>query len=121
MSELHIIVHEDAVKAYANIGSGAAKQALDEIERIKTSQKYLGIPSHHEPKELHPDMPLPTDDLQVFVSGGYRDTCCLQQLFALREAGYKAKFHPIASCPGRGRLPSTMLREIETKYPDLYD
>ena len=121
MRELHVIIHEDAVRAYADMGSSTAKSVLGEISQIKTTQNYLEIPSHWKPYELHPDMPLPADDLQVFVSGGYKGTCCTMQLFKLKESGYNAKFHPTANCPGQGILPSMILRDIEEKYPDFYD
>jgi len=43
------------------------------------------------------------------------------QLFKLKEAGYRARFHPTACCPGMGFLPSGLLKNIQKKYPDFYD
>jgi len=121
MRELHVIVHEDAVKAYADMGAGVAQQVLDEIRQIKASKEYLELHHSRSPNNLHPDMPPASEDLQVVVSGGYKGTCCTFQLFALREAGYKARFHPTANCPGQGHAPSILLRDIDEKYPDFYD
>jgi len=121
MKELHIIVHEDAVKVYADMGSGFALQVMNEISQIKATKDFLELHDSRNPNDLHPDMPPISDDLQVFVSGGYRDTCCTFQLFKLRETGYHARFHPRAICSGQGRPPSMLLREIHEKYPDFYD
>jgi len=48
--------------------------------KLKEQKHILGIPSTSNPYELHPDMPTPSDDLEVIVSGGF-NTCCTLQLF----------------------------------------
>jgi len=117
MNRLYVIVHPDSCKAY--IGSEDAKKALFEIERIKSSESYLIIRSIEQPYQLHRDMPEPSENLEVIVCGGFKHTCVTMQLFNLREEGYNARFHPFACCPGQGRLPFTMLKEIDERYPDF--
>lgn len=121
MRELHVIVHEDAVKAYADTGCNLAQQVMNEIRAIKATKDYLELYFYMESSSLHPNMPSPSNDLQVFVSGGYYRTCCTMQLFELKKAGYNARFHPSANYPGQGVLPSVLLQDILEQFPDFYN
>lgn len=119
--ELHIIVHEEAVRTYANLGSKAAQKVIDEIQNIKENQSYLEIGELQSPNELHNEMPPPSEDLRVIVSGGYEQACCTFQLFILRESGYQAKFHPTAKYRSSiSFTPGALLSDIEENYPDFY-
>lgn len=117
--ELFIIVHEDAVRNYADFGSTDAQKALEEIGKIKKTKDYLEI-DNAEPHKLHPDMPPKSDDLEVFVAGGFTTACCTMQLFRLKEDGYNARFYRDGLCPGQARAPLFMLDTIREKYPDFY-
>ena len=122
MKELHVIVHEEAVESYASLHSEYAARVLAEIAEIKSTKEYLEIPSRVDPHKLHPNMPPPTEDLQVIVSGGYLRACATMQLFALKQAGYTAEFHPTAVHDGYAVVyNSAMLKTIKEKYPDFYD
>ncbi|MDD5651454.1 MAG: hypothetical protein PHF86_13745 [Candidatus Nanoarchaeia archaeon] len=121
MKELHIIVHEEAVEAYADLGLSTAKEVLKKLQEIKSSQNYLEISEFKNPNKLHSDMPNPSEDLEIIVSGGYTKTCCTMQLFALKKAGYNARFHPTACCPGQGSLGSIMMKEILEEYPNFFE
>ena len=118
--ELYIIVHEDAVGSYACLGSPQAKRAMGEIEKIKSGKDYLEIDSWN-PNELHPDMPPKSDDLRVFVAGGFLHACCTMQMFRLKEEGYDASFLLNGTCPGQARAPLHMMEIIREKYPDFYN
>jgi len=83
--ELHVIVHECCVDDQA---------VKDEIESIKKTKEYLAIEDW--PQLLHSKMPPPSPDLNVVVSGAYKDSCCMIHLYELRKTGYKARLHETA-------------------------
>lgn len=120
MLKLHIIVHEEAVVTYDRIGSTQAKQVLEEIARIKRECTYLEIPDHFPPGELPHNMPAPSPDLEVLVSGGYTYTCCTGQLLTLKYEGYNAKFNPEGCFKGNPTY-SPLYRTAISRYPDFYD
>jgi hypothetical protein len=120
VKELYIIVHEEIVTNSATKGSEAARKLLSEIRKIKHEQDYLEICDPKSPSELHPDMPPPSNDLSVIVLGGYRNICCVLQLFKLKESGYNAKPYQEAYLVNpKGRLAPGMIETILEKYPEL--
>ena len=121
MKELHVIVHEGAVRAYANLGIDFAVAALKEIERLKKTSCVFEISDFVDPCLLHPDMPPPSSDLRVLVSGGYTYACVSLQLLYLRDNGYDAHLYLSACCPGITELPLAALIEITEKYRDFWD
>lgn len=88
--ELHVIVHKGIVEHCAS-KSLVAKKAWENIQRIMATESYLEI--HGNPNIPHPDIPIPTDDLVVLVSGAMTTNCVEKQWFALGELGYRSRIN----------------------------
>ena len=122
MKELYVIVKEEDVRIVAEgpIGgfSRKAKKVLEDIARIKDSSAYLAV--DEDSFRLHPAMPLPSDELRVWVCGGFTHGTCALQLYSLRKAGYDAYYHSTACLDFLGRLvdPKQLpnFRELVPEY-----
>lgn len=88
--ELHVIVHKGIVEHCAG-KSPRAKRVWENIQRIMATEPYLEI--HENPNIPHPDMPIPTDDLVVLVSGAQTTNCVEKQWFALGQLNYRSRIN----------------------------
>ena len=86
-SKLYVIVHGDYLPVTVNGTADCRK----EIARIKNEEAFLEVSG--DAGQVHPDMPSPSDDLEVLVCGGIRNACCSAQLRALQAKGYNADYH----------------------------
>jgi len=122
---LYIIVGEDAVKSYADMGKALynsrnfAQEVLDNIQDIKNNNDFLEIKDNEFVDILHPGIPDPNDDLEILVAGGYTYTGVAYQLFSLKSAGYNASYAGRNLCFD-GAI-STIMQSYLNDFPDFYD
>jgi len=116
-----VIVHASAVDAEASLGNPLAIRVQETIQRIRGDSKNRVIEVKGAPRVLSPLMPPTSDNVEVEVSGAYRDFCVASQLLALRSAGYRAKFHATGCLMGKREVPPELVRNILQMYSDFYD
>ncbi len=86
--EFHVIVHAGVVQSLID-RSPQARAAWENIQGIINSEKYFKVCG--DPNTPPLNLPAPSPDLTVLVSGGMTSNCVEKQVFALGEAGYRAR------------------------------
>ena len=122
VKELHVIVHEESVNAYASIGSQQANRVKKIIGEIKKNNNYINIIRAMNPLFVHPSMPQP-NGVQILVSGAQKGQCVALQVYALRKKGYDAVFNDQACYDNLDRFPDSALpedfRDVVPEYDSL--
>lgn len=98
---LYVIVHDYIL--YRGMLDDERTSAREEIERIRREEEHREILENDSPDILAENMPPPSEDLLVYVVGGYIDLCVDVQLHALQRADYSAKVHS-KGCFGMRKL-----------------
>lgn len=88
--KFHVIVHPAVVQSSID-RSPRARAAWDNIQRIMDSEEHFKVCGN--PNTLPLNLPAPSPDLIVLVSGGMTSNCVEKQVFALGEAGYRARIN----------------------------
>lgn len=88
---------------YRGVIDDERASAREEIERIREKEEHREIQENDSPDMLSGNMPPPSEDLLVYVVGGYIDLCVDVQLCTLRRAGYSAELHS-KGCFGMRKL-----------------
>lgn len=89
--QLYLIVHEDCIDEGRQ--TNQSKRVKQELERVRREEDFLPIEELHI---LHPDMPEPSQDLEVMVCGAYygKEVWCINRhMKTLKNSGYKAKIY----------------------------
>ncbi|HLD72612.1 MAG TPA: hypothetical protein VJA23_03425 [Candidatus Nanoarchaeia archaeon] len=86
--EIHVIVHPGVVLSSID-RSPKARAVWENIQRIINCGEYFKV--YGDPNQLPADLPAPYPELTVLVSGGMASNCVEKQVFALGEAGYRAR------------------------------
>ena len=89
---LYVIVHDSLL--YGNDYDDEKRTPIrEEIARIRREENYREIREYDFPDRLPKNMPPPSENLTVYVVGGYIDLCVAFQLDTLRNGGYSAEIH----------------------------
>lgn len=107
MVDLYIIVHPGCFEDFDITGTIVRKK--EKLEALMKKEAYLIIDDYESKwaREMHPDMPIPHDNLQVIVVGAYyktgnhNDWCINNQLKLLKSEGYNVKMNKALSLPDR--------------------
>ena len=86
--EIHVIVHPGVVLSSID-RSPHARAAWENIQVILNSGEHFKV--YGDPNVPSSNLPIPHPDLIILVSGGMTSNCVEKQVFALGEAGYKAR------------------------------
>lgn len=86
--EIHVIVHPGVVLSSID-KSPKARAAWENIQEIMNGKEFFKVSG--DPNSPPSDLPIPHPDLIILVSGGMTSNCVEKQVFALGEAGYKAR------------------------------
>ncbi len=117
--QIYMVVHEYAIQPLVDNGDEDAIQVCKTIENIKKKHIYLEKTLEDlkswSPHLLHPDLPFPSDNLEISIVGAFKEACCVYELKTLLKHGYNAKLYE----PGCFSIPynpdNKIIKEKEKK------
>lgn len=89
MKEEYVIVHQGMIERSAKFYVPSSMWALRKINKL---DKFHPKRLREEPADtIHPELPPPSDDLEIIVCGALRELCVEIQKKALMKKGYSVK------------------------------